>query len=296
MLFQVNEIEQPNPPVSSKIDIETLVNAKLPPSPGGIMRITTVLRDYNASTAKLAEAINFEPALVTRILRLANSPIYALEKNVATIQQALTAVGTMVVHDIVMMELTSATFSKAINRSPHVQKIWKHSLAVALLARELSKMLNNRGTEEAFVCGLLHDIGKIILLTHDEKAFAEICEGLSEGEMLREEVERFGYTHAEVGALVARRWGLPEEVCSSIMNHHNPAQAEKQMVVTYVVDVADIIANHHGAGLREEDENRVAFSNSVEKLGLDPEQIETAWLNIEPSLNEVVQTFAAGAR
>ena len=260
------------------------------------MRITSVLRDYNASTSKLAEAINFEPALVTRILRLANSPLYALEKNVATIQQALTAVGTMVVHDIVMMELTSATFSKAINRSPHVKKIWKHSLAVALLARELSRMLKNRGTEEAFVCGLLHDIGKIIMLTHDEKAFAEICEGLSEGEMLREETARFGYTHAEVGALVARRWGLPEEVCNSIMNHHNPAQAEKQMVVTYVVDVADIIANHHGAGLREEDENRLAFSNSVMKLGLDPEQVEAAWANIEQSLNEVVQTFAAGAR
>lgn len=292
MLPQVNNFHQNTVPVSPKVDIETLVDTKLPPSPGGVVRITNVLRDFNTPTAKIAEAINFEPALVTRILRLANSPLYALEKHVATIQQAISAVGTMVINDIVMMELTAATFSKAIFRSPQVQKVWKHSLAVAMLARELSRQLKNRGTEEAFVCGLLHDIGKIILMTHDEKAFGEIGEDVTEGEMLREEIARFGFTHAEVGALVARRWGLPDEVCFSIMNHHDPAQAEKQLVVTYIVDAADLIANVHEAGLRKENSDRLAFSESVIRLQLTEEQISTAWANVEKSLSDVVQAFS----
>lgn len=256
------------------------------------MRLTTVLRDFNASTGKIAEAINFEPALVTRILRLANSPLYALEKNVATIQQAINAVGTVIIHDIVMMELTSATFAKSIYKSPDVRTIWKHSLAVALLSRELSKVMKNRATEEAFVCGLLHDIGKIILLSHDEDAFAELAETSTEGETLRMEVGKFGYNHAEVGALVARRWGLPDEVCYSILHHHDPSQADKQMIVTYIVDVADMIANFRGIGLRREDESRLAHSESVIHLGLTREHLDEAWNAVEQSLNEVIKAFA----
>lgn len=291
MLPQENHYLSASQPPAHKLDIQSLVDTRLPPSPGGIMRLTTVLRDFNASTAKIAEAINYEPALVTRILRLANSPLYALERNVATIQQAIGAVGTVIIHDIVMMELTSATFAKSIYKSEQVRTIWKHSLAVALLSRELSRMMNNRGTEEAFVCGLLHDIGKIILLAHEPDAFAEITECSTEGEVLRSEVSRFGYSHAEVGALVARRWGLPDEVCYSILHHHDPSQAETQMLVTYIVDVADLTANFHGVGLRKEDESRLTHSGSVAHLGLTAEQLEAAWNSVEQSLNEVVQAF-----
>ena len=292
MLQQINQYS-PNVAVgASKLDIETLVDTKLPPSPGGIMRLTTVLRDYNASTSRIAEAINFEPALVTRILRLANSPIYALEKNVATIQHAISAVGTVIIHDIVMMELTSVTFSKAIYKSPDVKKIWKHSLAVGLLSRELSKILGIRGTEEAFICGLLHDIGKIILLTHDAESFCDLSEDLSESEMLRLEMLRFGYNHAEVGALVARRWGLPDEVCLSILHHHDPSQSGQPMMVTHIVDVADTISNIRGMGVRLEKESKLANSESVMKLGLTEEHMDDAWNNVQNNLDEVIMAFA----
>jgi len=292
MLPQVNNYHPGSSTTVPKVDIETLVETKLPPSPGGVMRITTVLRDYNASTSKIAEAINFEPALVTRILRLANSPLYALEKNVATIQNAIGAVGTLTIHDIVMMELTSATFAKAIYRSPQVKKIWQHSLAVGLLCRELSKVLKNRGTEEAFICGLLHDVGKIILLTHDADAFSDVSQASTEGEMLRAEVARFGYNHAEVGALVARRWGLPDEVCLSILNHHDPSQSDQPMIVTHIVDVADLIVNSNDIGLRLEDAARLENAESVIKLGLTVEQLDAAWERVEQSLNEVVSAFS----
>jgi putative nucleotidyltransferase with HDIG domain len=255
------------------------------------MRLTTVLRDSNVSTNRVAEAINFEPALVTRILRLANSPLYALEKNVTTMMQAVNAIGTVIIHDIVMMELTSKTFAEAIYKSPEVKTIWKHSLAVGLLARELSKILRNRGSEEAFVCGLLHDIGKIILISHDSDGFKEAMEAAADGEGLRAEIGIFGYSHAEVGALVARKWGLPDEVCYSILNHHDPSQAQNQLLVTYIVDAADMIANVRGVGLRKEDESRLEHAESIIQLGLTPEKIDQAWTTVEENLSEVIRAF-----
>ncbi|MCC6328375.1 MAG: HDOD domain-containing protein [Acidobacteria bacterium] len=278
-------------PAAPKVDLETLVDMKLPPSPGGVMRLTTVLRDYDASTTKVAEAINFEPSLVTRILRLANSPIYSLEKHVTTMQQAVNAVGTVTIHDIVMMELTSKTFSDAIYKSREVQTIWKHSLAVGLMARELSKILRHRGSEEAFVCGLLHDVGKILLLTYDSDGFLEAMEAAEGGETLRAETAKFGYSHAEVGALVARRWGLPNEVCVSILNHHDPAQAQDQLLITYIVDAANMIANIRGIGLHEEDPARLEWSESILQLGLTPEMMDCAWQTVESNLGELVKAF-----
>jgi putative nucleotidyltransferase with HDIG domain len=274
-----------------RVDIETLVDTRLPPSPGGIMRLTTVLRDSNASTNRVAEAINFEPALVTRILRLANSPIYAPERNISTMQQAVNAVGTVIIHDMVMMELTSKTFAEAIYKSAAVKTIWKHSLAVGLLARELSKALRNRANEEAFVCGLLHDIGKIILLSHEEEGYKDEIASAPEGDMLQSELARFGYSHAEVGALVARRWGLPDEVCYSILNHHDPSQAQNQLLVTYIVDAADLITNSKGIGLYTVDQSRLEFSESIIQLGIKPEQIEKAWQTVEENLGEVIKAF-----
>lgn len=293
MVPNTNQYESPLPPVlKPKVDIESLLITKLPPSPGTIMRITTLLRDYNASMREITQAISYEPVLVVRILRLANSPVYALERNVTSIQTAIGAVGAKAVHDIVMIGLASTTFSKEIKNSPTAKKIWEHSLAVAITARELSKILGMRGTEEAFTCGLLHDIGKLILLSNDVEGYTSLLGFTEESEMLKGEVELYGYNHTEVGSLIARRWNLPEEVYYSILHHHNPSQSEQGSVVTHLVDIADIITNIKGYGLRPEEESKLENSESVMKLGFSMTHLENAWANAENNISEVIKTFA----
>lgn len=279
-------------PFKPRINIETLVETKLPPSPGSLMRISNLLRDYNASTRKITEAINYEPILVARILRLANSPIYSLERNVTSVQTAIDTVGTKAIYDIVLMGLASATFSKEIRNSPLAQKIWEHSLAVAMIARDISQTLGMRGTEEAFTCGLLHDLGKIILLSNDLEGYSAIAVDCEESELLNNETQCFGFNHAEVGSLVARRWGLPDEVCYTILHHHNPSQSDQAMLVAHIVDVSDIMANIRGFGLRLEDESKLQFSESVMKLGLSDEHLENIWARVQENIEEVIRTFS----
>lgn len=293
MIANTNQFEaQTILPPKAKVDIETLLESKLPPSPGSMMRITGLLRDYNCPLRKITEAISYEPVLVVRILRLANSPIYSLERNVTSIHLAITAVGAKAIHDIVMIGLASTTFSRALKNSPIARKIWEHSIAVAMIARQLSKTLEMRGTEEAFTCGLLHDIGKLILLSNYIDGFSALTEINNESEMLNCETELFGYNHAEIGSLIARRWGLPEEVYYPILHHHNPSQAEHGTLVAHLVDVADIIANIRGYGLREEDASKLETSESVMKLGFTPQHLENAWNNAESNIIEVIKTFA----
>lgn len=292
MIPDINPYEPPTPVFKPKVDIESLLITKLPPSPGTLMRITTLLRDFNASMREVTQAISYEPVLVVRILRLANSPVYALERNVTSIQSAIAAVGSKAVHDIVMIGLASTTFSKEIKDSPIAKKIWEHSLAVAMTARELSKVLGMRGTEEAFTCGLLHDIGKLILLSNDVEGYSSVLGFEGESEMLQGETELYGYNHAEVGSLIAKRWNLPEEVYFSILHHHNPSQSEQGNLVAHIVDIADIMVNTKGFGLRPEPESKLEGSESVMKLGFTPEHLETAWKCAEGNIIEVIKTFS----
>lgn len=292
MQTNLNQYDVQPPIPKAKVDIETLLITKLPPSPGTMMRITTLLRDFNASMREVTQAISYEPVLVVRILRLANSPVYALERNVTSIQSAIAAVGAKAVHDIVMIGLASTTFAKEIKNSPIAKKIWEHSLAVAMTARELSKLLGMRGTEEAFTCGLLHDIGKLILLSNDVAGYSSLLDLTEESLMLQGETELFGYNHAEVGSLIAKRWNLPEEVYFSILHHHNPSQSEKVNLVAHIVDIADMMTNSRGYGLRPQDPARIEHSESVMKLGFTLEQLDKAWQNAESNITEVIKTFS----
>jgi putative nucleotidyltransferase with HDIG domain len=257
-----------------------------------MIRITNLLRDYNSSTRQITDAFSYEPALVARILRLANSPIYSLETNVTSVAMAINAVGTKTLQDIVMVEFAAATFRSQIRNSPIGQKIWEHSLAVAILARELSKMLEMHGTEETFTCGLLHDLGKLILLNSDFELYSQILTENEENEMLIAETRQYGYNHTEVGSLVARRWGLPDGVCYAILHHHNPSQAEHPMLVAHVIDVADIVANLKGYGVRAEDEGKLVYSESIMKLGFTPEILDRTWNNMESQIKEIIKAFS----
>lgn len=278
-------------PAHEKIDIEKLIKTKIAPLPGTVLRISSLLRDVNVSTRQLAEAVGCDPMLTARLLRMANSPYYSMRKNVTSVHQAIEAIGTRTLYEIVMVGLTADSFAKEIRNSVLGRLIWEHSLAVALLSRELSNILGMRGAEDSFICGLLHDIGKIMLLKADVERFTALLENKEESEMLNREYELFGYTHAQVGALVSKRWSLPESVSHLILNHHNASQADQSVIMAHLVNVADIVANVNGYGLRLEDESALWSSESLLFLNLNEEQVETAWDNVQDGLQEVIKMF-----
>ena len=283
-----------------KLDMAALIETNLPPSPKNILRISTLLRDINTPPRKIAEAVTSEPLLFTRVLRLANSPIYALERKTTSIPAAISVIGNNALQEIVMIGLASATFSRDNNgamvgdkiwQNSLAAEIWEHSLAVAIIARELSAMLKMRGTEESFTCGLLHDLGKLILLNHDFQAFLVTMDIKDEDDRLAAEREQFGFDHAEIGSEVARRWGLQDEVSTAIRYHHKPSRIPYPMQVAYVVEVADIIANINGYGWLTEDKSKLTHSDSTAKLQFTEEQLEGVWEKVETNITEVIRTF-----
>lgn len=277
---------------TTKIDIETLVEMTLPPSPGNILRLSRLLGNENTSTREITQVIGYEPILAVRILRLANSTIYGLERNVTSVQAAIAAIGNKTLGEIVLMELASSTFAKQIRSSFFARKIWEHSLAVAMISREIAQTLKVKGTDEIFTCGLLHDLGKLILLSYDFNGFPLIQGENDEEKMLEGERLHYGYDHAQIGSLVASRWDLQAEICNSIQDHHSLAEADCPSMVTHIVEVADIVANSRAYGLRMENDDRLLTCESVVKLNLTAENLDLIWGQVQDKIREAIYSYA----
>lgn len=282
----------PIPVVSQKLDVDALVDQRMPPSSSSLLRLMDILRNYSAPRGELIKGIQYDPVLTARILRLANSPIYAFEREITLIDMAITAIGTQAIYDIVIIELASRTFNSGSYQAELSRRIWEHSVAVAVLTKKISKNLDFDGAEESFICGLLHDFGKYILLNYNAVEYGEILRIDDEAEMLEAELSQFGYNHAEIGSLVARRWHLPEEVCLAIANHHGPANVSDQRIVQSVIDVADTLANLKGFGMRDFATENMQFSESCTKLGLTEDALEDIWESTQGEIAEVIASFS----
>jgi putative nucleotidyltransferase with HDIG domain len=281
---------------TAKIDIESLVEVELPPLPGSALRVATLAQDINSSTHAIANAIGCDPILAARILRAANSPLYALERQVTTLPVAVNTMGNHAIHMFVMVYTAADAFNhrKGSKRLPQERALWEHSLAVGFAAREVRLAFGMKSSEEAFLCGLLHDIGKLLLLRHDAELYVPIQNLSDEQQMLEGEREVYGYTHAQVGAMAARRWGLPQELSNAIFYHHHPSEAAEYAVMARMIDVADALANAANYSIRPDagkELKDLEMAESVIALNLSPEQLSTIWQKAETALRNTFHLF-----
>ena len=276
---------------SDLVDIESLVKFEIPPLPNVAMKVAALTQDLNASTRSIGDCIGCDPVLSARVLRAANSPLYYLERDVTTLTMAVNALGNESIHLLVLASAAIGAFKRKGHSSAMETTLWEHSVAVGLAAREIMLALGLRGTDQAFTCGLLHDIGKLMLLRHNEDAYRQIIDDVEECGYLANERATFGYTHAQVGALAAKRWNLPDAITHAIYHHHQPSQAEQSMLIARVVDVADALANRAGMGVWGSSEADLSESESVMALKLTEAQLIPIWATTQARVSETFALF-----
>lgn len=278
------------------IDIDALVETELPPLPGSALRVAMLSLDLNVSTTAVAAAIGCDPILAARILRAANSPLYAVERKFTSLPSAVNALGNLAINQLVVIYAVSDAFHQNTKHSRLERPLWRHSVAVGVTAREIAAAINSRSGDEAFLCGLLHDVGKLLLLRRDADVYAQIEEPLTEQERTELEREIYNFTHAEVGALVARRWGLDEELGRAIFNHHHQApSALANSTLTLIVEAADKMANYSGMSMRRDETaaTDLAADEAIVALRLTPEQVREIQERAEISLDEMMSVLSS---
>lgn len=270
--------------------IDFLIHTRLPPLPANVIRISAMLSDFNTSQNMLGQAIALDPILSARLLRLANSAIYGLHGTVTSVAGAVSTIGYAAISEILMMSGVSDSFGRKVLNSPAGKEIWHHSLATAMVSSEICNIAKMSGSEDAFSCGLLLDIGKLILLRSDAPTYNQILrEGLEVGNLEAVERRAFGFDHAELGAAAAANWKLPTAVCHLIEHHHHPENVTMGVAMAHIMHLAD-----HFVMLKTRDlsTDELLHSRTATNLRLEREQMDQMWSSVANKLNEIAQTFS----
>lgn len=235
-------------------EVETSVQM-LRPLPQAVSRLVELMENETTTLAEVETLLQTEPVLCGKVLQVANSAYYGLPRGIISIRQALLLLGA---HTVKGMALSIAVVAslhdrRTVSSSEHV--LWRHIVTVAGYSQGIARRcrLGALAIEDAYVAGLLHDIGALFLLTHFPKEYQQILQSRSEHTTLQQEREIFGYDHAETGAMIAERWRLPERVVRVIGEHHAPFVPEGDIrLLTACVMQADLWdAEAHGGAMSE---------------------------------------------
>jgi putative nucleotidyltransferase with HDIG domain len=265
---------KPAVPLSINKDFE------IPSIPLVLIRIIQTLDKDKSSARELEALILHDPALAARILRLANSAFYSFRASVKTISHAIPLLGINIVTSLAIGINIFDTFTKgAKSESALINELWTHSFGVAMLVKEVWAKSSRREKEGefAFLCGLLHDIGKVILFKkypgHYGPIFAS-AKTETDSVISFYENENYGADHAVVGEMLAKQWGFPEELAFVIRRHHE-ASALKSPLISAVM-LADLLAKELKIGYDGDDglNANPGLSKLQSSLGISDEEYE----------------------
>lgn len=254
--------------VLTSIDMNAI---KLPEMPSIIAELNDVISTPFASATDIAKIVNKSPSLTALLLRIVNSAFYGFSTKIDSISRAVAMIGSREISGLAIGISAMAMFKDI---PPHVIDMGsfiRHSLACGIIARILAAKNNLRQTEQLFVAGLLHDIGRLVLYKYfPDQARLLLDEADASGRPLcRIEKKIVGSRHTEVAKALLTRWKLPFSLEDTIVHHHTPSAAESRNKAA-IVHMADIIANSLGLGSSGEKRVPPFDDGAWERLQLSP--------------------------
>jgi putative nucleotidyltransferase with HDIG domain len=209
------------------------------------IRLSALLSEEKTHIQEFEEVIKLDPVLVTRILRVANSAFFGLREKVSSISRALVFLGTKNLRNMVATEAIKDILNCKSDGDAFSRKnLWLHCAAVSILAQMISERVFGRRGEDAYLCGILHDIGLIIEDQTAPELFASACKSLSVASKPLMEIEKevIGTDHCAVGFLLSEDWKLNEDVKKGIRDHHLISEELQPNSMTGLIQLAEFFA------------------------------------------------------
>ncbi|MFH1194303.1 MAG: HDOD domain-containing protein [bacterium] len=213
----------------------------LPAMAGVMMEVSRLLDDPSTNTGSLSKMIGRDQGLATKILAIANSPLYGLPRKVSTIDFAILIIGFQDIKNIVIALSMIESFKNKTDKNLDQKEFWQHSVMTGNASKRVAQDLGYRFGSEAFVAGLLHDLGIPVIHKYFHTSFGSIVNSVKTNGLTFNdaELEHLGLTHMDIGRFLAEKWNLPDNLCEAIQLHHVPSRTQLDEVLAAVVHLVD---------------------------------------------------------
>jgi len=197
----------------------------LPTPPDLYLRLAKELSSPLSTLDSIAAIVKEDPGLTVKLLQIVNSAAFGISRKISNVPEAVQLIGTQILRAIMLTVQAFKFYEETSMRSVSLTQLWNHSLRTAIAAERLARFekLPPQWCEEAFVAGLLHDIGKLVLAANADEEYEMIFKKSRAENIPLDQLEKemFGATHAQIGAYLLGLWGIPENIINTVELHHN---------------------------------------------------------------------------
>lgn len=255
--------------VRSELERRLGSGLELPLLPEATAMVLAECQDERCDAARLARWITRDQALALHVLRIANSSVYAPREPIVSLQQAISRLGLGTLCEITLAVTLHARIFRAPGFEARLEELWRHSAVAGIFAKEIARAAR-RNVESAFLCGLLHDVGRPVVLQRALDVWDEGWGAAPAAHVLEAAMDAF---HERVGALLAERWDMAPWLVESIRAHHDPARAGDHAEEAAIARLADLLS-HRALAPTGPDGESLPDGDVLETLGLYDDDVE----------------------
>jgi len=265
------------------------------------VRIVELVEDPASTASDLRSLIEHDPALCARVLKVVNSSFYGMPGQVASIERAIVLLGLNAVKNIAISASLTKMF-KTGNICPGfaAKDLWVHAAGTAAAAKLIAQELGMALTDQAFLAGLIHDIGVMVELQYDRNRIIDVMDrvdptsgGDPNGDMLAAEQDIYGATHQEFGEGLCAKWHFPASLVQVCGHHHDPANAEESArTLVHLVHAADRIAAQQKIGFRLDVPDTNILPETIDQLSLTDQHLEAVNTVVQEATEEVLSLLS----
>ena len=233
---------------------------ELPPLPDIAFKLVKLTASLDTDISEIIQLVEQDQAITIKVLKMCNSSFYGFSQRVSSVQQAVVLLGYNTLYKIVLTVATSDFFKQgAAGYGLTTQDLWRHSVATAIASETLAQKFDRQKAQTAYVSGLIHDIGKVLISSYIQEDIKKILDLTQTGKTFIEaENEVLGMDHAMIAGKLVRKWKFPEPLVEAVKYHHEPQLAVSDKELCAFTHLGNAVAGTIGIGIGID-----SFKNSV---------------------------------
>ena len=302
----------PLPSVSDIKKVLTFDGRKLPSFPQVASKLLEISGDESTSLEDISKVVETDPGIAARVLEIVNSAMYGLQRPIKALPEAVVLLGFDEIKKLsIGMTVFQGLFASGKSKNFDRIHFWRHSLSVAVLAMEIAKKIKYPHPEEAYIVGLLHDVGKIFLDIQGRRNYGEFlyAAATSQDNMVEQERKTLGLGHDDIGAFFCSLWKLPESIVLGVKYHHQRFEprdlSREEVLLISIVSLSDFVSWTQGIGsfdgvcppiLSPEvmdfiDFEEIDIINSISAMNREMERISEFYQFVFPTPNQIQENL-----